>query len=61
MKRQRRRRAHVREVAFLALRNAILRDVCDVTGLAQSAAEDFAFAVKQVSGKRDLGVGFRAK
>jgi hypothetical protein len=31
--------SRVREVAFLALRNAILRDACDMTGLARPSAE----------------------
>jgi hypothetical protein len=53
--------AHVREVAFLGVRNAILRDTCDATGLARPAAEDFTFAVDQVTARRGLLLGFRAR
>ncbi|HEV3025437.1 MAG TPA: ATP-binding protein [Pirellulales bacterium] len=51
--------AHVREVAYLALQRALLRDACHADGQVKPEAEDFAFAVEQLGGARRTILGFQ--
>ncbi|HVC97477.1 MAG TPA: AAA family ATPase [Pirellulales bacterium] len=44
--------AHVREVAYLAVQRALLRDACDDQGQVRPQAEDFTMAIEQVGGAR---------
>lgn len=52
--------AQMREVAYLALQRAILRDACDAEGRVTPDDADIAHAVKQVTGTQGEPIGFRS-
>ena len=53
--------AQVREVAVLAIQQAILRGAVHEDGLAHLAASDVLDAVEKVTGRRKRGIGFHAE
>ncbi|HEX5443472.1 MAG TPA: ATP-binding protein [Pirellulales bacterium] len=52
--------AQLREVAYLAMQGAILRDACDVEGPMVLGRDDLIGAVQQVTGNRGKAIGFGA-